>query len=143
MVTSDDEANLILRFSDGELTQEATAIVSISMVEYPIYQNRIELFGTKGAIRVEFDGELFVGKAGEEVWQKVEIPLNEAVEGARATGWNNAFLAFANELVKSLKEDKIEVENAATFEDGYKVQIALDAARESNATGCAMKISYR
>src|SRR5438105_4912976 len=32
-VTTDDEANLLLRFSDGESTQGATANVSMSMVE--------------------------------------------------------------------------------------------------------------
>jgi predicted dehydrogenase len=42
--------------------------------------------------------------------------------------------------VKALQAGETIVENAATFEDGYKIQIALDAARESNATGCAVKI---
>ena len=131
-VTSDDESNLILRFADGEFTTDATANVSASMTEYPIYQNRVEFFGTKGALRVEFDGTLFAGKAGDENWQKIDVELNRGVESARATGWNNGFLAFAGEIIKSLKEEKIKVENAATFEDGYKIQLALDASRESN-----------
>ena len=48
-VTSDDEANLILRFTDGEFVEDATANVSTSMVEYPSYQNRVEIFGASGA----------------------------------------------------------------------------------------------
>ncbi len=139
-VTSDDEANLLLRFTSGEFASDATANVSLSMVEYPVYQNRVEIFGDRGALRVEFDGELFVGKAGEEVWQKIDITLDEAVEGARNTGWNNGFLAFAAEIIKALREGKTEVENAATFEDGYKIQIALDAARESNKSGHMISI---
>jgi predicted dehydrogenase len=139
-VTTDDETNMLLRFSDSEFAEDATANVSLSMVEYPIYQNRVELFGTKGAIRVEFDGEIFVGKSGVESWEKLDIELNEAVKGVRNTGWNNGFLAFAAELVEALKQGKTTVENAATFEDGYKIQLALDAARESNASGCAVKI---
>jgi predicted dehydrogenase len=139
-VTTDDESNLILRFSGGDLTEDATANVSASMVEYPAYQNRVELFGSRGAIRVEYDGELFVGYAGEESWKKADVSLNEGVEGARPTGWNNGFLTFADETVKALKAGKTEVENAATFEDGYRVQISLDAARESNATGRVVKI---
>jgi predicted dehydrogenase len=139
-VTSDDESNLILRFSDSELTEDATANVSVSMVEYPIYQNRVEFFGTKGAIRVEYDGEFYVGKTGKENWEKVGIHLNDALEGVRDTGWNNGFLAFADVMIKALRQGKTEVENAATFEDGYKIQIALDAARESNSTGCMVKI---
>jgi predicted dehydrogenase len=139
-VTSDDESNLILRFADNELTEDATANISTSMVEYPAYQNRMELFGASGALRVEYDGELFVGKPGEAIWQKVETDLNERIETAPNTGWNNGFLAFAEEIVKALQAGETEVENAATFEDGYKIQLALDAARESSASGCAVKI---
>lgn len=134
-VTTDDESNLILRFSESDLTEDATANVSVSMVEYPIYQNRVELFGTKGAVRVEYDGELFTGKPGVEEWQKVDLNLNESVEGAKNTGWNNGFLAYAAEIVQALENGRTKLENAATFEDGYRVQLALDAARESNKTG--------
>lgn len=139
-VSTDDEANLILRFADDEFCEDATANVSLSMVEYPAYQNRVEFFGTEGAIRVEFDGELFMGKAGDEAWQKVEIDLNEGVEGARNTGWNNGFLTFAEEIIKALKAGKTEVEGAATFADGYQVQLLMDAARQSNATGAVVKL---
>jgi predicted dehydrogenase len=139
-VTSDDESNLILRFAGNELTEDATASISTSMVEYPAYQNRMELFGTAGALRVEYDGELFVGKPGEGTWQKVEIDLNDRLETAANTGWNNGFLVFAREIVRALQAGETELENAATFEDGYKIQIALDAARESSASGCAVKI---
>jgi predicted dehydrogenase len=141
-VTTDDETNMILRLSDGEFAQNATANISLSMVEYPIYQNRVEIFGTEGAIRVEYDGELFVGKPGEESWRKASIDLNRAVEGARNTGWNNGFLAFAEPLIEALQKGKNTVENAATFEDGYRIQLALDAARQSNANDCAVKIDY-
>jgi len=139
-VTTDDETNLILRFADTELTEDATANVSCSMVEYPIYQNRVEFFGSEGAIRVEYDGEFFIGNAGEETWRKVNVDLNEGVEGARSTGWNNGFLAFATEIIQSLKAGKTTVENAATFEDGYKIQLLLDAARQSDETGAMIKL---
>jgi predicted dehydrogenase len=139
-VTSDDESLLILRFADSDLTEDATASVSTSMVEYPAYQNRIELFGASGAIRVEHDGELFAGKPEAGKWEKIEISLNDRIETAPNTGWNNGFLVFAAEIVKALQAGKTEVENAATFEDGYKIQLALDAARESSRTGCAIKI---
>lgn len=140
-VTTDDEANLILRFAAGELVTDATANVSLSMVEYPAYQNRVEIFGTKGALRVEFDGELFAGNVEKEQWEKVEINFNEAVEGARATGWNNGFLSFAAEIIEALREGKTTVENAATFADGCAIQKLIDAAHESNASGKAIKVS--
>lgn len=139
-VTTDDETNLIVRFADGNLTEDATATVSLSMIEYPSYQNRIEIFGTEGAIRVEFAGELFVGRAGEESWRKVEIDLNESVEGAQPTGWNNGFLAFATEIIKSLRRGETSVADAATFADGYRVQLLMDAARKSDETRAAINL---
>ena len=38
-------------------------------------------------------------------------------------------------IVSAIREGRTEIENAATFEDGVKVQRVLDAARESNRTG--------
>jgi predicted dehydrogenase len=140
-VTTDDETNMLLRFADGEFVKDATANVSLSMVEYPIYQNRVEVFGTKGAVRVEFDGEIFVGKKGLESWEKLDIELNRAVEGVKNTGWNNGFLAFAEPIIKALQNGETAVENAATFEDGYRNQILLDAARESNEKGSVVKLA--
>lgn len=139
-VSTDDEANLILRFADSELCEDATANISLSMVEYPAYQNRIEFFGTKGAIRVEYDGELFVGKPDNETWRRVEIDLNDGLENVRDTGWNNGFLAFATEIIKAIQTGETTVENAATFADGYQIQLLMDAARKSNETGAIVKL---
>ncbi len=141
-VTTDDETNMILRFADGEFVENATANVSLSMVEYPVYQNRVEVFGTEGALRVEFDGEIFVGKKGVESWEKLDIELNKAVEGVKNTGWNNGFLAFAEPIIKALRNGETTVENAATFEDGYRNQVVLDAARESSEKGCVVKLDF-
>ena len=140
-VTTDDEANLILRFADGEFCEDATANLSLSMVEYPAYQNRVEFFGTKGAIRIEFDGETSIGKPDGETWNKIEFNADEGIEGVKNTGWNNGFLAFATEIIAAIREGKTTVENAATFADGYQVQVLMDAARKSNETGAIVKIS--
>ncbi len=139
-VTTDDEANLILRFADGEFCEDATANVSLSMVEYPSYQNRVEFFGTKGAIRVEYDGEFFIGKPDGETWNKVEFDLNEGLENARDTGWNNGFLTLASEIVRAIQNGETTVENAATFADGLQVQLLMDAARKSDELGAAVEL---
>lgn len=139
-VTTDDEANLILRLFDGDFTTDATANVSASVVEYPAYQNRVELFGTNGALRIEYDGELFVGKPSAEKWDRLEIKFNEGLENVKDTGWNNGFLTFAEKIIEALQNGKTTVESAATFEDGWKIQIAMDAARESSASGRIVKI---
>src|SRR6185503_21226321 len=56
-VTTDDEANLLLRFRDGELTEGATGNVSLSLVEAGAPQNEIEFFGSTGAVGVNEFGE--------------------------------------------------------------------------------------
>ena len=139
-VTTDDEANLILRFADGDLTQDATGQVSVSMTEYPKYQNRMEFFGSGGAICVEARGELFLARAGESDWTQIEVDLGKNVEGVADTGFARGFMNFALAFVDAIAGGKTEIEHAATFEDGVRVQKVLDAAHESNETARVVKI---
>jgi len=57
----------------------------------------------------------------------------------RDGGWARGFTAFSKQIVKALREGRTTVDGAATFEDGYRVQIVLDAARRSNENGCWAK----
>jgi predicted dehydrogenase len=139
-VTTDDEANLILRFADGDLTEDATGNVSISMTEYPKYQNRMEFFGEKGAIRVEARGEIFLGLAGSNDWTEIEADLGRNIAGVPDTGFARGFMNFAPVIVEAILDGKTAIEQAATFEDGVKVQKILDAAHESHEKGCLVKI---
>lgn len=132
-VTTDDEASMILRFAGGELTDDATGIISVSMVEQPEYLNRIEFFGTEGAIRVDHRGEVFLTRNGETGWTLIEVDLGEAPPGAD-TGFSRGFMAFAPKIVEAIRSGEPAIEHAATFADGVKVQKVLDAARESNRT---------
>lgn len=139
-VTTDDEANLILRFADSDLTTGATATVSASMIEYPKYQNRMEFFGTKGAIRVDYLGEVFVGKVDNSDWQQIETKRQPSLKGIFDSGFPGGFMAFAPKIIEAIREGKTEIEYAATFEDGLRVQKILDAAHESNETGYLVRI---
>jgi len=136
-VTADDEATMIVRFAGGELTDDATGLISVSMVEQPEYVNRIELFGAEGAIRVDHRGELFVAKNGEMAWTQIGVDLGELLPGAD-TGFSRGFMAFAPMIVEAIRNGEQAIEHAATFADGAKVQKVLDAARESNNTGRAV-----
>jgi predicted dehydrogenase len=53
----------------------------------------------------------------------------------RDNDWSRGFTAFSKEIVKALREGRTEVPGAATFEDGYRTQLVLDAARRSNDSG--------
>ncbi len=139
-VTSDDETNMILRFADGDLTEDATANVSLSMIEMPDYQHSIEFVGTLGSLKVLSLGEILLTKAGETDWKKIEIELEKSVDGVFNSGFPSGFVAFAKKIVDALREGKTEIKHAATFTDGLKVQKILDAARESNKTDCLVGV---
>jgi len=139
-VTTDDESNLVLRFADSASAADATGTISASMVEYPDYKNRVELFGTKGSLRIEHRGELFIGKADASDWREIDVNLGKAVEGIPDTGFSRGFMNFAPKVVEAIQTGETQIEHAATFEDGYKIQRVLDAARKSNETGAIVNL---
>jgi predicted dehydrogenase len=134
-VTTDDEANMILRFADGAFTTDATGLVSVSMVEQPEYVNLIEIFGTEGAMRIGHRGDVHITKNGSNAWTEVEVDLGKAIEGVPDTGFSRGFMEFAPRIIEAILSGSTKIEHAATFEDGVKVQRVLDAARESDAIG--------
>ena len=139
-VTSDDEANLILRFADGDLTENATGNVSVSMVERPKYENLIEFFGTKGALRVGYRGEIFLATEGDKDWREILFEADKPIESVPDTGFSRGFTSFAPKIIEAIRTGKTEIRHAATFTDGLKVQKVIDAAHESNKSGCAVKV---
>ncbi len=137
-VTSDDESNMLLRFADGDLTADATGLVSISMTEYPKYENSTEFYGTDGSIRIGHRGELQIARAGDDTWESIEVDLGRPIPGVPDTGFSRGFMEFVPEIVKAVGRNENVVEHAATFNDGVRVQRVLDAARASGAAGCAV-----
>ncbi len=139
-VTSDDQANLLLRLYDGPMTEYTTANVSASMTDYPEYQNRVEFFGAKGAIRVDHRGDIYFGRASSNEWTAVNNELGEIIEGEADTGFSRGFINFSREVIEALLKGETQIEQAATFDDGYLIQLALDAARESDTGGVVVKL---
>ncbi len=139
-VTTDDEANLLLRFEDGEFTESATGNASMSLVESGQPAHRLELFGSLGGLRIEEGGELWQSKIGDGEWRRVETDPGELAPDMRDGGWARGFTAFAKRIVDALREGCTMVEGAATFADGYRTQLVLDAARRANESGCWAKI---
>jgi predicted dehydrogenase len=140
-VTSDDEANMILKFADSDLTRCATGTASMSLVESGSPVHRLEVFGSKGALRVEDAGELWQAARGDNKWQEIEVARGDLALGMGANGWSSGFTVFAREMVAALREGRTTVAGAATFEDGYRTQSVLDAARCSHDSGCRVKIN--
>lgn len=135
-VTTDDEAKLLFRFAGGPHTQDATGAASISVVESGKYENRLEIYGTKGALMVEETGELWLSPAGSGTWRPVQVEQDHMAQGMRDSSWSRGFTAFAIAIVEIMRAGRTTVKDAATFEDGYRVQLVLDAVRASNESGC-------
>jgi predicted dehydrogenase len=140
-VTSDDEAKLHFRFADSSLTKNATGAAALSVVESGSYENRFEIYGTTGALMVEETGELWHSPAGSGSWRPVQVHQDPIAPGMRHASWSRGFAAFACNIVEALREGHDTVDGAATFTDGYKVQLVLDAARDSNARGCWITVA--
>jgi predicted dehydrogenase len=135
-VTTDDEAKLLFRFADGPYTQAATGAASISVVESGKYENRLEIYGTKGAMMVEETGELWLSPTGSGAWRPVQVDQDHTAKGMREGSWSRGFTAFSVAIVEAMRAGKTTVKDAATFADGLKVQLVLDAIRASNESGC-------
>ena len=139
-VTSDDASNLLLRFTDGTLTGNATGVATVSMTDGPDYRNLLELFGTEGSMRIDHLGELSVAKPGEVDWTKITVDLGTPLPGMPDTGFARGFVEIAQRIIDAIQCGKTGIEYGATFSDGLRVQRVLDAARESNAAERSIRI---
>lgn len=135
-VTSDDEAKLHFRFADSSLTKNATGAAALSVVESGSYENRLEIYGSTGALMVQETGELWHSPAGSGAWRPVQVHQDPMAPGMHPASWSRGFTNFACDIVEALREGSPTVDGAASFEDGYRVQLVLDAARASNKSGC-------
>lgn len=140
-VTTDDETNMLLRFADSDLTEGATGNISLSMVEAGKPEHRLEIFGARGALMIEENGDLWQSEVGEGKWNRVEVDQIKVAPGLRDSGWARGFTAFSQKIVDAVREGRTTVEGAATFEDGYRTQLVLDAARASHERRCTIKLA--
>lgn len=139
-VTSDDEANMLLRFADGPHTTDATGLVSISMIEGPDYLNVMEFYGSRGVMRIGHRGEVAISRGGNS-WENVDVDLGEHIDGLPDTGFARAFVHHVPDIIAAISEGRTTVPDAATFADGLAVQRVLDAARSSSELGRRITLS--
>jgi predicted dehydrogenase len=139
-VTSDDEADLLLNFGDGDTTERATGVISLSMIEAGKSEHIVEVFGSEGALRVYGTDGLWRAGIGEDSWRKAEIGDGPLAGGLRDIEWSRGFTVFAREIIAALREGRTSVEGAATFTDGHHTQLVLDAARAAHDGGCRVTV---
>jgi len=134
-VTTDDDSKLMFRFADAPIGKNVTGTASLSVVESGKYENRLEVFGTKGALMVEENGDLCHSPAGSGSWKPIEVEEATIAPGMREASWSRGFTVFSAAIVDALRAGRTTVPGAATFEDGVRIQRVLDAARTSQASG--------
>lgn len=139
-VTTDDEAKLLFKIAGGPNISGATGAASISVVEPGKYENRLEVYGTKGALMVEETGELWLSPTGSGAWRPVQVDQDHMAQGMREGSWSRGFTALSVAICEAMHAGKTVVKDAATFEDGHRVQLVLDAIRVSNERGCWVSV---
>jgi len=139
-VTADDEASLLVNFEDGGAAERATGVVSVSLAEPGAPEHTVEFFGTDGSVRIDGAGRLWRARVGESAWQRVEADEAPLAGGLRDTEWSRGFTVFARAIIDALHEGRTNVEGAATFDDGHRTQLVLDAARAAHASGCRVTV---
>jgi predicted dehydrogenase len=133
-VTTDDEANLLLRF-DGQ-SSGLTGNASLSMVQAGASAHLVEIFGSEGAVKVDGNGCVWSAKRGDTEWTSIEIDHGHLAPGMAEGSWSRGFTAFSQKIIDALREGRTTVAGAATFADGYRTQLVLDAARRSHEKSC-------
>jgi predicted dehydrogenase len=139
-VTTDDETSMLLHFADGAVTEGATGVVSLSMVEAGKPEHRIEVFGSEGALMVDGTGTLFQARVGAGDWRKVGTESAPLASGMRDNEWSRGFTVLSREIVAALREGRGHVQGAATFDEGHRTQLVLDAARAAHEAGCRVTV---
>jgi predicted dehydrogenase len=139
-VTSDDEASLLLNFADADVTERATGVVCLSMAEAGRPEHSVAVFGSEGALKIEGAGRLWSARVGEGEWREVGTEEAPLAGGLRDNEWSRGFTVFAREIVAALAEGRNTIAGAATFEDGHRTQLVLDAARAAHDSGCRVVV---
>ncbi|HEX8069524.1 MAG TPA: Gfo/Idh/MocA family oxidoreductase [Pyrinomonadaceae bacterium] len=134
-VTTDDEASLLLRFTGGPLTAGTTGSVALSMIAAGAPEHTCELFGERGALKITEPEELYRASVGDGAWRRVEVEPTPLAPGLRDGSWARGFTVLARELIAALRAGHNTVAEAATFADGHRVQLVLDAARRAHESG--------
>ena len=127
--TSDDLSHFTLEMHSGALAQ-----VFMSGVAAANMGNETQIFGTKGTITLSnSDEKLYFAKAGQSFEDiSVEVP-HAALPGLNKGIWNVSVLAVLQELTAAIAGGR-ELERGATFVDGLRNQMVLDAVVASTAS---------
>ena len=110
-VTAEDAYGIVLRFRGGGL-----GLVSLLATAHHKRGDVIEVHGDEGSVRLDADGRLWWGRAGEEL----------ECEGPLSSSSSDAFKRVAQNFWAAIREDAAP---DPPLEEGLRVQAVFDAAR--------------
>ncbi len=127
--TADDLSYFTLEMGSGALAQ-----VFMSGVAAANMGNETQIFGSKGTITLSnSDEKLFFAKAGQS-FADISVPdPNASLPGLNKGIWNVSVLAALQEFCAAITEGR-DLQRGATFVDGLRNQMVLDAVIASTAS---------
>lgn len=136
---ANDVAQLLVEFANG-----ANGVIQASAVAHSADRasKLVKLFGEAGSLEIDMNpagGTVWAANAGDEAFRQLAIPDNYWGNASRAS----AYEVFIKQSVGArLFVDSILAQRAVTpnFYDGYKAQQVVDAALESQRSGCTVRI---
>jgi predicted dehydrogenase len=133
--TADDYVHLLL-----EQERCRRSDVVMSGVARHNLDNVTEIFGSEGTIVLRNrDERLLVAAAGRDFEDVSVDDPNAQLPGVGKGIWNVSFVALMTELCGAIREGR-PPRGGATFEDGWRNQLVLDAAKRSHSQGCWVKV---
>jgi predicted dehydrogenase len=128
IATADDLVHMTL-----EQERSPISDVFLSGVARHNMDNVTQIYGSEGTILLSNkDEKLLLGAPGKDFEDVSVADPNANLPGVGKGIWNVSFVALMQELGAAIHEGR-PVQGAATFEDGLRNQIVLDAVKRSHA----------
>lgn len=124
--TADD-----LSYFNAEMTSGALVSCFMSGVARHNMDNHVQIFGSEGSILLSnSDEKLMFARTGEPFQDISESDPNADLPGVNKGIWNVSVVGMMREITDAIREGR-PTREAATFADGHKTQLAMDAVHES------------
>ena len=150
-VTSDEGTAAVLDFENGALGVLESSVVATGRKNYLSW----EINGSDGSLRwdLEHPNSLFVCQAAnpdKAVFGFAEVNVTESFHpyagawwpSGHNIGWEHCHIIEKFQFVDAVANNKPLIPQQATFEDGYRVAVIIDAMRKSSESGQRMTVQY-